>query len=314
VDWESAAHIRGLTADGVATTVLVDSQGQLYALMKGRYGTAYVPVTVDADGNLVSVMKGDYAGALQTLAVDSQGRILAVLTDPEDVFGNPNYIGAGELASRLGSIMRYEQRGQVIFMDDFEAALLKWQTDGSGTGHSETRSNESAKSGDYSVKLVTGNTIGDFASIEKAFPLPRSTRVGVEFSFDFIAGIESINLRAVLYDGTNSYFVEVRYDDPDQKLQYRIGLTTWANAATGIELLSAVPTWHTCKLVFDIATKKYVRLLLDDVEYDLSNVTLHSVAVEMPKCMIVDIETYTATAANKYAYIDDVIITQNEPA
>ena len=312
IDWESAAHIRGLTADGVATTVLVDSQGQLYALMKGKYGTAYVPVTVDADGNLVSVMKGDYEGALKTLAIDDQGRILAVLTDPEDVFGNPSYMGAAELAARLGSINTFERRGQTVWMDDFEAATAKWLTYGSGSGHSEYLSNEQARIGNTSFKLTTGNAIGNVSYIEKTFPLPRSTKVGVEYSFDFYADLKYIQLTITLYDGVNSYYVDVRYDDDTQKLQYRTGLTSWGDAATGLELYNGTPTWHTLKVVFDIETKKYIRLLLDDVEYDLSGKTLYSGANSAAKNMLVRISITTNTNANNYAYIDTVIITQNE--
>ena len=313
VDWESAAHIRGLTADGVATTVLVDSQGQLYALMKGKYGTAYVPVTVDADGNLVSVMKGDYEGALKTLAIDDQGRILAVLTDPEDVFGNPNYIGAGELAARLGSIKHFDKRGEVIFLDDFESATLKWTLLGSGTGHTEARSTDYARSKDYSLKLVTGSENNSYAGMTHNHYYPVAGKLGCEFSFACGDTLFEIQFYISIYTGTEVFYVWGWYNSntEDVIIINAVGSEVVIIPESRIYVYAGV--FNTLKVVFDTTTTKYVRLLANDEEIDISEHGLYGAANLSAPHVTFTVLFYTRSATAKTAYIDDVIITQNEP-
>ncbi|GAI49683.1 unnamed protein product, partial [marine sediment metagenome] len=41
----------------------------------------------------------------------------------------------GELAARLSSIVEYDRRGDVVYLDDFEEPVLKWSPLAAGAGY-----------------------------------------------------------------------------------------------------------------------------------------------------------------------------------
>jgi len=65
----------------------------------GWDGTNIIPCLLDSNGNLIAIIKGDYAGTLKTVAVDDQGRMLANLAaqDLAQVVTRPG-LGAREHA------------------------------------------------------------------------------------------------------------------------------------------------------------------------------------------------------------------------
>ena len=272
-----------------------------------------VSVLCDASGRMVSVMKGDYDGTLKTLAVDDQGRMQAVLSDPEDVFGNPNYIGAGELAARLGSIKSFEKRGEVVFMDDFEDSTLKWGTLGSGAGAAVARSTESARSGDYSLKMTTGNAEGNYAKIINYCSFPVSTRFGIEVSVAFDANIEYFNLWSWSFNGTYEVKPQLVYYPQTDLLCVVDENNDLVTIASDLKLHENDKLYHTFKLVFNISPFTYVRAFCDQHEYDISEYNYQSAANVAAAYLMLRIELFNHSAGNHYAYIDNAIITQNEP-
>ncbi|MFH1593720.1 MAG: hypothetical protein ABID09_03365, partial [Candidatus Omnitrophota bacterium] len=81
---------------------------------------------------------------------------------------NPDYTSKGklntitastdnaELAVRLGSVVTFDRRGNVIFIDDFEGATLFWTTGGAGVGNVEALTAAWGKSGSQSCELTAG--------------------------------------------------------------------------------------------------------------------------------------------------------------
>src|SRR4030042_5635333 len=115
---DSAGRIIMVPIGSSGNYMSVDAQGFLSSIMKGINGSTLRTIAVDGSGNILGLLQGWFEGAVKTLAVDAQGRMLAVLTDPEDVFGNPHYMGAAGLAVRLGSIVNFDRLGQVILLDE----------------------------------------------------------------------------------------------------------------------------------------------------------------------------------------------------
>ncbi len=286
-----------------------------YSVIKAVDGTGnLVTVLVDSAGRMVSVMKGDYAGDLKTLAVDEQGRIQAVLTDPEDVFGNPNYIGAGELAARLGSAMHYEKRGAVLYMDNFKSRTVKWETGGTGAGHSEARSIATARSGNYSFKITTDPSAYIEAWMKRYLPTPPEKRIGLEYSFVLGPNTYIIDSKCVLFTKTYEYRPRIRYYPETERLVLYDENDALQEIATGLVLEERDDLFHTWKFVFDFDTGKYVRAYLDDTEYDISAYSFRKIAGAYTPHTMQQIFLFSdASGDAAYMYIDDVILTQNEP-
>lgn len=287
-----------------------------YAVLKGEYDPDKPMKTVllDKSGAIVAILKGYYVGELTPVALDKTGAIRAVLTDPEDVFGNPNYIGAGELAARLGSIKRYDKRGEVVFVDDFEDSTLKWDAWGDGDGNSQHRSNVAARSGNYSLKLTTGDTAGNSASMDRYALMPVKTKIGFEFSFALSPNLDALNNLLYVYDGETWYAANISYNPYLDELSIVDHEGHFQVIASDLKLRESDFMFHTWKQVIDLETKKYVRCFLDNVEYkEVSEYSFRTSLSGVGPCSYFQINIRTKTTANNYAYIDDVIYTQNEP-
>ena len=117
--------------------VLVDENGQFYALLKGHNGTQFVPLKVDAKGRIEAIIQGgtvdSIAGnvtvdqsekdreirgsdgtTLRTIAVDSQGRMIAV------IYGDQAIPIAQDSTGALVALMKGEYLGALknVAVDD----------------------------------------------------------------------------------------------------------------------------------------------------------------------------------------------------
>lgn len=283
----------------------------LMTAIKGQYAGSLVTIAVDASGNIIGVLKGDYEGSPQTLAVDAQGRILAVLSDPADVFGTFHYLGAAELAARLGCISTHERSGQVLLMDDFESGVLKWTaSDDGGLDSSVALSTLKARSGAFSAELIAGAAQSDFAEMQKDLPYPVLTNFGLEVSFETSYTGQDFHIFLYIYTGSVYYRGWLKYDPYNDKLYY-------LNSGASFTELGDVQTYdgvfNVVKLVLDLDAKKYVSALFNSTKYDLSAQSLHSVAVASAPFIRVSFNSATSARATlSKTYVDDVIVTQNE--
>lgn len=238
-----------------------------------------------------------------------------VFKDPDDVYGNPNYVGGGELAARLGSIKHYEKRGEVVFMDDFEGSTFKWIEGGTGTGNSVARSNDIARSGDFSIKMIAGDAVDNYSDIRIQLMLPTQSRLGFEFSFLMKTDIKYIEARLFLYTGTVRQTAYVRYDPQNNKLQYQDNALAWQDIATDVDVYEGSNVlFNTMKLVIDYDAIEYLRLFFNNTEYDLSDIAMYSTGSSIQYHLMWGIKVYNnKNGSNPYIYVDDFILTQNEP-
>lgn len=235
------------------------------------------------------------------------------LQDIRDVFGNIPQVGMGELAARLGAISFFERRGEVIFMDDFEDSTFKWLTDATGTTWSVARSNASALNGNFSVKLTTDAAPTTFVAIEKYLHPSVLKRMGFEYSFAIGSNIDSIYNLFNIYTKTTRYKALLSYTPQTQKLIVTDHYLGSKIIATNVDLREHDLTYHTWKMVVDLETGKYVRLYLNGEYYDLSQWTLPFTPGDYTPDMYLIIYIINYSTGNHYVYVDNVVITQNEP-
>lgn len=237
----------------------------------------------------------------------------AILSDPKDVFSHRTYIGASELAARLGSINTFERRGNVVFMDDFESSTLKWLVGGSGTGHTELRTNSSSCSKNHSMKLTTGNAATNAAYIQHIHYLPPLKRIGVEIAMAFdVAAPGQIWNETIIYDGSDYIHPIALFYPTSGSLK----ILDENNTAQTIAIVSTKRNsilYNHFKVVYDINTKKYCRMFFNGIEYDISDYGIYSNSDVAAAHMYIQIIAYNASSGNHSAYIDNVILTQNEP-
>ncbi|MCJ7828995.1 MAG: hypothetical protein MUP81_04565 [Dehalococcoidia bacterium] len=223
----------------------------------------------------------------------------------------------GELAARLGSINTYDRRGNVFWTDDFgDGSLLgKWPTIvhtaitvevGLSTGRS--------KSGAFSalVAFTAAALAADFGWFRSRVAFPHLVKTGAEVSFSSPTHTHEIMLQMDRNDGATIYTARVTYNEFTDVLAYLDDAGVYQPLAT-MQVSSLA--YSVLKLVIDLSTNKYVRLIFNDTEYDLSTRNIRAQAlVDAPALDIILRSTLVNNAvAVSRTYFADVILTTNEP-
>ena len=219
----------------------------------------------------------------------------------------------GELAARLGSVNTFDRRGNVMWIEDFEHTLKRWIYYTWNAEGDMQHTAEAARSGSFSVKLLSPTTVDKSTWMYHARPLPVPSKIGLEFSYSSFYEIKYLYALITLRDYDGQYRYQLRYDRYNRTLAY-------LNSGGGYTNLSGTPShemltycWNTIKLVVDYEKLKYVRALLNNFSWDLKNISGQFDAASYTPALGIEIRITNRTAGQHYIYIDDVILTQNEP-
>ena len=238
----------------------------------------------------------------------------AIIIDPRDIWGNLVTAGLGDVISALTPTKRFDKRGEVFFWDSFEHGLGSWFTTLLGTLASAEVSSAYALFGGFSVKMVGGSDGGLSAKIYHRQYYPSATKLGLEFAFTVVSGADNIEWQITIYTGTRVIYGLVKYDQNSTKLQYWSSAGAWADLQTGVNLSTLTGVFHVGKLVIDPATEKYVRFLLGKNEYDMGALGCEAVDDTTAPYMLVSAKVVSDSGQNATIYVDNVVLTQNEPA
>jgi len=216
----------------------------------------------------------------------------------------------GELAARLGSIVTFDRRGNVIFMDNFDDGIEPWSYGGT-SGYSVRWSPYQYKSGGFSIELTTPAVAGKNAWIERYFPYPSKSRLGIEMSVNKNYRVNQIDFYFEIYDGSDLYEPYIRLIG--NTWSYLGDDLNYHNLGSAGDLMNDI-MFHTFKLVFDLTTGKFVRLIVDTTTFDLSTFTIYKInSSSSPSLFINFAITSMAYAEAAQAWVENLILTQNEP-
>lgn len=217
-----------------------------------------------------------------------------------------------ELADRLYSIDVYDRRGTVVYMDDFSRGLGNWQTATGGAGAAVALSTAYPKWPPFGVKLTAGSSLSRYAKISRYMDNWGADAMGLEVSVAFGSDFSVFTLMLYLYDGANVHYAACQLNDVDGKVYYvdEDGLSREAGDWQHSDV--ALPPYVTMKMVADFSTDKYIRLMVDRVEYDLSAYSMQVVANTSYRLLYAAFNHVGRSGSNDYCYVDGVILTQAE--
>lgn len=217
-----------------------------------------------------------------------------------------------ELAVRLGSPVSYNRAGSVSWIDDFRCGLSKWSTNASGAGTSVKLRASDSNTGPFCADLTTGAVVLAEALMERRTAPPRIGTFGLTTSLAALQGSPSLHIlvRRILNDV--AYYGEIE-----------IAVSTWVisvfpGGGGDIPVLSVgsmaslYPIYHYLKLILDFDTGKYVRLLFDTDNIDLSAHDLVTVAYPGPDSYQLWFDLLGGPAAVGEVLVDSVIFTYDE--
>lgn len=219
----------------------------------------------------------------------------------------------GELAARLGSPVTFNREGNVLFLESFECGLGAWLTWTLGAGSSVEISATWSRIGAYCALLTNGAVTPNAARLRTSTHYPVLGSIGSEFTLAFDDNIQYLYIYLDHYDGDVQHRFNLRYDHPNQVLAIYT-TTGYVTIADPIVLA----TWgeyrfHDVKLVVDLATDSYVRLIINETEYNLAAYSAGTFASALGPYVDFWLSVTGNAGSVSHVYIDDVIITQNEP-
>lgn len=230
---------------------------------------------------------------------------------PKEVTGGTSDLG--EVAARLGSIVTYDRRGDVVDFDNFDNSVLKWITDLQGTGAYVRLDSTSVKSGSQAVRLHTPNELAAHAYMSKYIPLLGQKSLGLETSFSYLSSDVTLRVTFWYYNGTQYAVASYRIDIAENNLSILLSDNTWEVITTDIAELNFYHCFHTVKIVADFDTGKYKRVLIDDAEYDMSDKSMRIAASVTTRRLAITVQISNKVDTGGDVWIDDIIWTLGEP-
>jgi len=219
----------------------------------------------------------------------------------------------GEHAVRLGSPHLWDRRGDVLLAESFDDGMSAVGTDVSGLGAAVQSWTGMSRQGAYSVKLVAGSDGLQYAGLLIPLPYPVLSGVGLEFTFSIEPRTEFWRWRMWWDDGARRNVANVRYDFVNSLLEYYGPDPGYHTFATGVATLSNGLLANVGKLVVDFTQRRYRRFIFNDTEYDLRAHGVRSTLLVATTYLEATIHHIGAAGFNAEGYVDNVILTQNEP-
>jgi hypothetical protein len=218
-----------------------------------------------------------------------------------------------ELAARLGSIVTYDRRGDVIFLDSFEDGIVKWEQSGTGTGNEATISTDRALTGGKSCALTAGEGSGGRSTIYKFIAAKTTQAIGIGVSFNINEDTTTFDIKGVYQRPEGSWYSDIIIDVENDRIRYRDGIGLPHTLIDDITLESRANTFNTAKLVLDTEKKEYLRFMINNESEDMSGIELMSAAGTDARTFLAQFDHKSDHDDNKTMYVDNVIVTLNEP-
>lgn len=231
--------------------------------------------------------------------VEEQGKVLMPLE-------------AADLTTRLGGITGYDKRGLVSLIDDFEAPVLKWRVTVEDANSYARLDSTHVRNGSQAVLLHHHSDDGDTADIRRGIGILRDTSLGIEVSFRYSSTGSMFSFGFIYYSGVAIYTAGVR-------INFNTATVRVLNSAGGSDeaidytaIMRNDFDFHTCKLVVDFATGKYIRVMFNKDEVNISTKDIYTGLADAQQIIFLYAYLEEIALAEGDIWLENFIVTHNE--
>jgi len=227
--------------------------------------------------------------------------------------GAAGFTGLEELAARLGSIVPWDVKGNIVLMEDFESEETEWLSSCDALGSTATRSSRHKYSGDWACKLYVVGNIAAYAAYYRYFHFPGTSKYAAFARLCWAGSNVKNSLGVTLQDGTKEYYAEVVYDllTPETLKVLSTG-GAYRDVSTTLKIRPDQYAWLPVLLTFSLTTGYYDKLYFGDYEYDISDVPLYIEEAGYDPQGLVSVGA-KGQVTEFSTYVDDIIIAKNVP-
>jgi hypothetical protein len=218
-----------------------------------------------------------------------------------------------ELAARLGSPVLYDRRGQVIWFDHAQHGMAPWTSFGIGTGAATKVVNDVVYHGGFALELTAPSDNGSQRGIQRFFNTPEANKLGICVAVGFLADFDWFGIGLDYEASSYSYTLAAFLDLGDLAIYIADNLLGMVKVATLTTPVFADGRYEVIKIVGDFGTGKYVRLLYNDMEYDISAYTMDTGAGSATPDMKCELTLQGRAANLDQANIGLIVLTAGEP-
>jgi len=218
-----------------------------------------------------------------------------------------------ELAVRLGSPNVYHRLGDVILIDSFENGETCWDISTVGVQSSAKLTGVRYRTGGFSFKLTAGNIANDLVIIGRSIQPLVESKIGMEFSFAVDTVYSFLYGQMFYYNSDKIYQADVRYDNENFTLSYLNKDNIYTDLPAILKIYPSDRLFNTIKFIADFKNKEYVSVFINQNCFSLADKELYIAGNTIYNYFVFDLMLETKGNVTATAYIDDVIITQNEP-
>lgn len=235
------------------------------------------------------------------------------------VRGYPDYARAVGL-TKEGELLTQFADPPVWFEETFSEPHVKWYVeDGSAQVYvGESGATAATQYFDGAGCLKLWSIAGFQSYVQRPIgALPTNTRIGValRFCMDDVTAFQDYagGLQLIVIDESNSsrrLRIIIAYNPRDYKWYlYDFDTTSYTEIGT---LRLAQGAIHYIKLIFDVVTSKYVKLVVNGDEFDLTAYSLYTTTAAVAKVCTLEVFSDWDTGKTGNLYIDSIRITFNE--
>lgn len=219
-----------------------------------------------------------------------------------------------ELAVRLGSPVFYERTGIVMAVDTFSGGLGNWFISTLKSNSTVTLDGSYYVTEPYTIKLHVEQSPLSIAQVIRDFPIPYLARFGVELSFMSKGAFEEFFISTSVKTGTMGYHAAVRIRDDANEVAISDENAVYQTVGDLDITFDNTTGWVVAKMVFDLATGYYTRLLVNMQSYDLTDYPLRIYPSADNPSFGIYLYLQTTQDRSENIWLDNLILTVNEAA
>lgn len=230
-----------------------------------------------------------------------------------------NQMDTAEIQYSISGFSFIDGLGRTILMDNFKNGLGMWQMEATAGANSPRLIDRNFNQGGvifsppYAIYCLSSVTDGSVSAIKQSTYQGNQQKFGIEGGFYIFNNSSDIRLYIEMTRlDMVTKFADIRISPLDGVI-YLKSVNLWQSAGTFDKPVGSLFYRLQAKLTVNFDTLKYDKLLLGEVEYDLSTYALNGAAAGIAGVVVYQLGGWGRTGANVEAYIGMIRCTKDEP-
>ena len=218
-----------------------------------------------------------------------------------------------EHAVRLGVISSIDRSGEILIFENFGDSLGRGTIALGGWGAESDISSVKFRNGGFSLKMKSGNDTRSYVIYGLNTPYPSLSNYGLEAWFYLDSNVDFCRLSLSYYDGVYSNEYIINFNIVDENIKIFDSDGNWQDVDISFKYASVNQPFIGVKLTVDLVNGIFKQLKILNTVYDISSYSAYRTLDATIKSILANFRVNSVDGEYGIIYLDNMIITQNEP-